>query len=166
MLFLLCKLQAHKSIITLSTFRKVPERHQQVDYKIIVNGWIFFYKSNGELGKDQDWLNKAGYIIAEFNCHGISNLLTQFNEYFHFPSYFRNNLDALNDCMEDIEISGTGLVIVLKNLDKLKKEDSECLLNILVNIARSNFILGKRMLVLAHVAGMDFMIEQSKVSHV
>jgi RNAse (barnase) inhibitor barstar len=147
----------------MSTFKKTPELYGQVDYQIIRDGFIRFYKSIGELGNDSAWLGKAGYSVTEFNCHGISNLLEQFNEFFHFPSYFRNNLDALNDCLEDIEISHPGLVIVLKNLDNLKRDDSSVLLEILLNRARLNFIMGERMLILVQAADDSFRIEQLKL---
>jgi RNAse (barnase) inhibitor barstar len=147
----------------MSTFRESPELYKQIDYKIVRNGCFLFYRSSGELGNDLMQLDKSGYTIAEFNCHGISNLLEQFNKQFHFAPYFRNNLDALNDCIEDIEINGTGLVIALKNLDNLKKDDSEMLLEILVNRAQMNFIIGKRLLILAHSNNAVFRLEPLKI---
>lgn len=148
----------------MSTFKKTPEIYGQIDYQVVRNGCVRFYRNVGSLGADITWLDKAGYLVTEFNCHGISNLLEQFNEYFHFPSYFRNNLNALNDCLDDIEISGTGLVIALKNVDNLKKDDSEALLEILLNHAHMNFIVGKRLLILAHSNNATFSIEPIKIT--
>lgn len=148
----------------MSTFKESPDLYKQIDFQIVRNGFIRFYQNAGELGNDVIELDKSGYTITEFNCHGISNLLEQFNGYFHFPPYFRNNLDALNDYIQDIGISGVGLVIVLRNLDNLKKEDCEALLEILVSQAQMNFIIGKRMLILAHSSGIAFRMESFKIT--
>ncbi len=148
----------------MSAFKEHPELHKQVDYQIAVNGWVQFYRSNGALGNDQNWLDQAGYTTAEFHCHGLSHLFDQFNEYFHFPSYFHHNLNSFNDCLRDIEINGIGLIIVLKNLDNLKKEDSESLLEILIDLARLNFIVGKRVFILAHAVHSDFRLEHIKLN--
>lgn len=148
----------------MSTFKESPELYKQIDFQIVRNGFIRFYENAGELGNDVMELDKSGYTITEFNCHGIRNLLEQFNEYFHFPPYFRNNLDTLNDCIQDIGISGVGLVMVLRNLDNLKKEDCEALLEILISQAQMNFIIGKRMLILAHSSGVAFRMEPLKIT--
>lgn len=148
----------------MSTFKESPELYKRIDYQVVRNGFIRFYQNTGELGKDVIALDQFGYTITEFNCNGISNLLEQFNEYFHFPSYFRNNPDAFNDCLEDINISGIGLVIVLRNLDNLKKEDGETVLEILVKQAQMNFIIGKRLLILAHSSGVGFRMESVKIT--
>ncbi len=153
-----------KSFNSMSTFKESPELYKQIDYQVVRNGFVRFYQSAGELGNDLMELDKSGYTITEFNCHGISNLLEQFNEYFHFPPYFRNNLDALNDCLEDIGISGVGLVIVLRNLDNLKKEDAETLLEILIKQAQVNFIVGKRLLILAHSSSIAFRMEPFRIT--
>ncbi len=147
----------------MSTFKESPERYKQIDYQIVSDGFVRFYENAGELGNDVMELDKSGYTITEFNCHGINSLLGQFNEYFHFPPYFRNNLDALNDCIQDIGISGVGLVIVLRNLENLKKEDCEALLEILVRQAQMNFIIGKRLLILAHSSEIAFRMESFKI---
>lgn len=148
----------------MSIFKESPELCKQIDYQIVRNGFIRFYEKTGELGSDVMELDKSGYTITEFNCHGISNLLEQFNEYFQFPAYFRNNLDAFNDCIADIDISGIGLVMVVRNLDNLKKEDVETLLEILVKQAQMNFIVGKRLLILAHSSGVAFRMELLKIT--
>lgn len=148
----------------MSAFKESPELYKQIDYQVVRNGFIRFYQNAGELGGDVMELDKSGYTITEFNCHGISNLLEQFNEYFQFPAYFRNNLDAMNDCIQDIDISGVGLVIVLKNMDNLKKEDAETLLEILIKQAQMNFIIGKRLLILAHSSGITFRMEPFRIT--
>src|SRR6266540_3769349 len=112
----------------MSTFKNTPELHKKVDYQVIANGWFQLYFSNGAIGADTVWLENEGYEIAEFNCRGISDLLNQFKEYFNFPAYFHHNFDSLNDCLRDIEIKGIGLVVILKHIDSLKKDETDSLL--------------------------------------
>lgn len=127
----------------MSTFKITPELHKRIDYQIISNGWLQLYFSHGVLKEDLSWLEKEGYEILQFNCSHLNHLMEQFKEQFRFPNYFHNNLDSLNDCLRDIEIRGIGIAIVLKNIDNLKKEFSDNLLEIFVNMARLNFIVGK-----------------------
>jgi len=106
----------------MSIFKNTLEVHKRVDYQIFSNGWFQLYFSSGAIGLDKTWLETEGYEIAEFSCHGFSNLMSQFNEYFSFPAYFHHNLNSLNDCMRDVEIKKIGLVIILKNIEGLKKD--------------------------------------------
>ena len=143
----------------MSTFKDIPETQHRIDYQIIANGWFQLYYSNGVLGSDITWLENEGYEILQFSCGGKSNLLEQFREQFMFPEYFHHNFNSLNDCLRDIEIRGIGMAIVLRNIDSLKKDISDSLLNIFVNMARLNFIVGKRVLILAQVNDKDFRAE-------
>lgn len=143
----------------MSTFKDSPELHQRVDYRIIINGWHKVYFGNAALDADIVWLDKDNYEIVEFSCHGLSNLFSQFNAQFNFPAYFHHSFDSLNDCLQDIEIKRTGLVIVLKHLDNLKTDDALCLLNMLVHKARLEFVIGKRLLILVQVDDKDFQTE-------
>ena len=143
----------------MSTFKNIPEIFKRIDYQIIANGWFQLYFSNGVLRSDITWLEKENYEIAEFSCRGLSNLFNQFNDYFHFPNYFWHNFNSFNDCLRDIEIKGIGLAIVLKHIDSLKKDVADILLDILVNMARLNFIVGKRVLIMAQVDDNKFRAE-------
>jgi RNAse (barnase) inhibitor barstar len=143
----------------VSTFKITPELHQRIDYQIISNGWFQLYYSNSVLGTDISWLESEGYEILQFNCSEKSNLLEQFREQFRFPKYFHHNFNSLNDCLRDIEIRGIRMAIVLKNVNSLKKDISDSLLDIFVNMARLNFIVGKRVLILVQVNDKDFKAE-------
>ncbi len=139
----------------MSTFRITPELNKRIDYQIISNGWFQLYFSNSVLETDISWLESEGYEILQFSCGGKSNLLEQFREQFQFPKYFHHNFNSLNDCLRDIEIRGIGMAIVLRNIDSLKKDISDSLLDIFVNMARLNFVVGKRVLILAQVNDKD-----------
>lgn len=140
----------------MSTFRETPDLHKRIDYQIVENGWFQLYYSNRSISEDILWLEKNKYEIAEFTCNGLDNLLKQFKEYFYFPAHFHNNFNSLNDCLRDIEIKKNGLVIILKQLDSLKNETINNLLNIFINHARLNFIIGKRLLIIGQVNNKDF----------
>jgi RNAse (barnase) inhibitor barstar len=140
----------------LSIFKLTPKLSKKIDYQIVKNGWLQLYLSNGTLENDISWLESEGYEIIQFNCISKRILLDQFKKQFQFPTYFHNSLDSLADCLEDIEVKGIGMALILKKLDTLKKEDSDSILDILINVARLKFIIGKRVLILGQVNDRDF----------
>ncbi|KAF2082701.1 barstar family protein [Flavobacterium sharifuzzamanii] len=140
----------------MSSFKNSPELYKKIDYQIVANGWFQLYLSNTILGNDIEWLENEGYEIVQFKCNSESKLFEQFREQFLFPKYFHHNLNSLNDCLRDIEIKGIGMAIVFKNADSLKKDILDRVLDIFVNMARLNFIIGKRVLILVQVNNNDF----------
>lgn len=148
----------HENLLTgqMSAFKNTPELRERVDYQIIANGWFQLYSGPGGIDADKLWLENEGYEIAEFDCHGMSNLLNQLKEHFDFPPYFHHSFYSLDDCLENIEISGIGLVVIFKHIDSLAKHEIKCLLEIFVEKARRNFIIGKRLLILALAGDNSF----------
>lgn len=67
--------------------------------------------------------------------HSKKDLLGAFADVLEFPSYFGNNWDALEDCLEDSDcLPGTGHVIHLRNADSTQRSlggDWDTLLDIL-----------------------------------
>jgi RNAse (barnase) inhibitor barstar len=143
----------------MSSFKNSSELFKKIDYQIIANGWFQLYLSSAILGNDIGWLENEGYEIIQFECNTENNLFEQFREQFLFPKYFHHNLNSLNDCLKDIETKGIGMAIVFKNADNLKKDILYKILDTFVNMARLNFIIGKRILILVQVNNKDFNID-------
>jgi RNAse (barnase) inhibitor barstar len=140
----------------VSSFKDTLETKSKIDYQVIANGWHKIYYDNGNMETDLSLLEEHGYEILKFKCKSTSNLYKMINDHFKFPDYFHHNLDSLADCLEDINIKGIGMAIVFKNMDNLNEIDVINFLDIFINLARLKFIIGKRLLILAHVNDKDF----------
>jgi hypothetical protein len=71
----------------------------------------------------------------------------------HFPDYYGRNLDALNDCMRDIEPAeeSTGFVLVFTGYDRFADScpyDAQVVLDIFASHARHAALFGQRMICL------------------
>ena len=143
----------------MATFKDNSDSRQRIDFRIISNGWFQLYLSQGVLSKDVRWLEEEGYEVVCLDCSEPSSLMAQIKNRLSLPPYFHDNLDSLNDCLRDIRIKGIGLVVVFNHLDCLKIPDIHDILDVFVNTAIQNFIVGKRMMVLGQVDDKHFEAE-------
>lgn len=60
-----------------------------------------------------------------------------------FPDYYGENFNALNDCLSDIEIKGSGVVIVFRNFQNLDKFIAHTLLDIFALNSRQHILFEK-----------------------
>ncbi len=75
----------------------------------------------------------------------IKNLL-------EFPDHYNGNLDALNDCLCDIEFGKfDGMVIALENYDEWHRKNKDCsetILDIMADCSYHHLLFGNRLAVL------------------
>ncbi len=66
--------------------------------------------------------------IAMLDCslfHDELGFFLELKKIFKFPSYFGNNLDAVQDCLTDLEwIKKTNIILIIQNSEKLIAEAS------------------------------------------
>lgn len=67
------------------------------------------------------------------------------------PDYYGSNFDALNECLLDLEIKETGLLIVLEHFDAWDQGKGHVLIEIIDRAARFHLLLGERMVLLIQV---------------
>lgn len=63
-------------------------------------------------------------VIDGADCRTTKRFLKEIAEAFKFPSYYGQNLDALNDCLNDLEWLGKpNYVLIVKNSNKFLSEE-------------------------------------------
>lgn len=127
------------------------EDFQEIDYELMQNSCItLFYRSEilNEFVKELEELN---YKIVEFDCRTwktVSDMFEQISDKLNFPDYFGKNLDALNDCLCDLDISDeSGKALVFTRFDDFAKREGETawhLLDIIAYNSRLYLLFGKR----------------------
>jgi RNAse (barnase) inhibitor barstar len=145
-----------KSNLETMIFEDNNDSWQRLDFRIIQRGWISLYSNESILSTDINWFKKENYKIIEFECENWLEEILMFNEInrkLKFPEYFGYNYDALNDCLSDIIIENSGLVIVFRNIDSgLNIDTIHNILDTFVTNARLHFLFGKRMIILVQVS--------------
>jgi len=128
---------------------------ERLDWRLLQNGCINLYWRSKILNEDVSWLEKHCYQINSMDCSGWDNLNVlhdAFAEELKFPDWYGKNLDALNDCLSDLEIAMEGgRVIVLRGFDGVAAkipEAAQGVMHILAKNARRFLLFGKRLIVL------------------
>ncbi|MBI1785573.1 barstar family protein [Candidatus Sumerlaeota bacterium] len=129
-----------------------PEDLDRTDWKLFQNGWITMYWKLGILDEDCSWLAQNGYQIYRLDCakwNSKSRALKELGAGLRFPDYYGQNLDALNDCLSDLEIPNNGgCAIVLLHYDKFAKVNravAQAILDILADRGRGFMLFGQRL---------------------
>ena len=133
-----------------------------LDWYLLQNGWASLYWRRSILNEDLKWLEEAGYEIVNFDCRTWNSdkiIHAQLKEKFGFPDYYGENFDALSDCLSDLNIIKTGLVIVFRHMDSIKKATAHTILDIIANNARYHLLFGSRLISLAQVDNPHFEID-------
>ncbi|MDB6121068.1 MAG: barnase inhibitor [Pedosphaera sp.] len=128
---------------------------ERLDWRLLQNGSITLYWRTEFLEEDLQWLKGRGYRIDAFDCakwEDETQLHRAFAESLQFPEYYGHNLDALNDCLSDLEIpESSGRVLIFQRFDMVASKMpyvAGAVLNILAGNARGFLLFGRRLIIL------------------
>jgi RNAse (barnase) inhibitor barstar len=150
-------------------FDNSPETFQRLDWDILQKGWASLYFKQAVLDEDIRWFNNNNFHVVEFDCKSwsdISSMHRNFKEALNFPDYYGNNLNALNDCLSDIEIVDAGLIIVFRRFDNIEMDLARSLVDIFAVNSRLHLLFGKKLITLIQVNNAGYRIEEGEVNFV
>ena len=91
---------------------------ERLDYRILRNSPVALYWNSEIWQKHIKWFEQNGYNIVKLDAEKWSSerlFHEDIEKGLQFPEYYGMNLDALNDCLRDIDFSDCdGLVIAIK----------------------------------------------------
>ena len=140
-------------------FKNEPKTWGRLDYEILSRGFLKPYSDYRVLENDIVWLKSEGYKIIQFDCEEWTNKEIMHNALhgqFDFPNYYGHNWDALQECLNEIEIQNNGLVVLFDNLDKVNIKMAHTLIDVFVSSAQRHLIFSQRLLVLVKVESRKF----------
>ena len=139
----------------MATFRDEAEEFQRVDWKLLQNGAVTLYFRSQVLLEHLEWLNRYDYRVDSFECSiwtGENEMHEALRCGLEFPPYYGRSLDALNDCLSDLEISDEGgRVVVLNRYDSFAAKcpyAAWAILEIMERNSRYHLLFGRRLIVL------------------
>ena len=138
----------------MALFQDTPADWQRLDWKILRNGWASLYYRPDVLEKDIEWFKTDGFAIFEFDCSTWVTDEDMHNELqakFDFPCYYGKNLDALNDCLSELQIGDAGHLVVFRNFDVVEAYIAFHVVDILAHNARDYMLIGKKLITLVQV---------------
>ena len=97
-------------------FSSDEETTQRRDFTILRDGGVALYWRPEALRMDLNWLESNEYNIVEFDAARWKNeeqMHDAIRSALSFPYYYGKNLDALNDCLTDLELTETGGVALV-----------------------------------------------------
>ena len=105
----------------MTAFNGSAEEFRRFDYSILQNGAINLYWRAEILHDDIEWLKNHSYQTNTFDCslwYSEKQMHDMLARELGFPGYYGRNLDALNDCLSDIDIpTDGGRVLIFHNYD-------------------------------------------------
>ncbi len=139
----------------MAAFRDDSDDFQRLDYALLQNGSITLYHRADFLAEDVDWLAAHDYRIDNFDCAAWQTkqeMLAAFASTLEFPPYFGQNLDALNDCLSDIDVQENGgRVLVFHRYDTFAAkmpDDAWTVLDIIETNSRLFLLFGQHLITL------------------
>jgi len=146
----------------MTSFTRDTSEWQRLDWRLLQNGGVALYFKQQVLLEGIGWLKENGYSIYEFFCdQWTSNdiMHADLQDKMHFPDYYGKNLDALNDCLSDIEPpEHGGVAVVLHGFDSFARAAgairypsasrtvAEFVLDIMASTSRYQMLTGSRFL--------------------
>jgi RNAse (barnase) inhibitor barstar len=134
------------------------DEENNLDWMILRNGSISLYRNRKYLDDDLQWLRLRGYRVYLIDCGtwmSDESMHTSLEESLSFPAYYGRNFNALKDCLEDLEVSYEGgLVIVLDSYDAYANgagstvDSAKTILHILAECSRYFLLRGLRFMTL------------------
>lgn len=138
------------------------QQYNTPEWDFFISGSIVKYFRMEKCKEQLTWFKANNYSEIKIDCsrmQSLDNFLKSIGVKLGFPDYYSGTLDALNDCLFDIEIAKRGLILVFENFDALyKKQPESCLavLNILYNASRVELGFGKLLFAAIQVNDRNF----------
>ena len=146
----------------MTSFRDDPTEWQRLDFRLMQNGPVAMYFSPAILNQDLAWLTANGYhtdTVDASHWRNAADMHAALSSSLQFPEYYGRNLDALADCLSDLQISAEGgRALLLRGFDSFvaaQPDLAHALVDILATAARGFLLLGHRFLVLIHSGRPD-----------
>lgn len=125
------------------------------DWEIARISPVCLFYREAVLKEAVDWLAQHGYVIHSFDADQWATK-AGFHESVKrelaFPDYYGRNLDAMNDCLRDLDIpTNGGVALVFRRYDSLKKTDgmfAQKVLDVLASAVYEHLVEGRRLLTL------------------
>lgn len=138
----------------MSAFR--DGERDRLDFQLLQVSPVALYFKREVLEEDLRWLAANHYAIDRLDASSWltkEDALDALAAQLAFPDYFGRNLDALNDCLRDLDVPDAGgRCVVFERYDAAVKtlgaELAWQLLDIFAGQARAHLLFGKRLLVL------------------
>ncbi|MFL5740222.1 MAG: barstar family protein [Flavisolibacter sp.] len=146
----------------MAIFRNNPDESQRLDWRILQNGWTNLYWQKSVLEKDLEWFKNEQFKIVDFDCKQWMNatiIHKALAKQLDFPDYYGENFNALNDCLSDLQVSESGIVIVFRYFQFVDKEIAHALLDIFAMNSRLHILFGKKLLTLVQVDEPNYQIK-------
>lgn len=127
-------------------------RHR--DKEILGDGPICMYHDNEVLNEDFAWFSGNNFEVFNMNCQTWTknNFHEKIKEALFFPDYYGENLNAFDDCLNDMfDTKYRGLVLIFRNFDnlvELHRPSSEGILDSITRTSRTWLIEGQRLICL------------------
>ena len=157
----------------MAIFRNEPEEFQRLDWALLQNGAVTLYFRPQVLAEDIEWLKQHDYRVDTFECSGWSDEGEMHEALSHgleFPDYYGHNLDALNDCIGDIEIPDEGgRVLVFNRYDSFAETVPQVawsVLDIMETNSRRLLLFGSRLIILVQSDDPEIFFEPVGASSV
>lgn len=147
----------------MAIFENTPDEWQRLDYIILRDGWASLYWRQGILDTDISWFKNEGYKVVLFDFtkwSDLNRLHEDLKKYLRFPEYYGKNFNALRDCLSDIEITETGLLIVFQHFQSFEKTIALGMLDIFANSSREHILFGERLLTLVQADDPNYQIDE------
>lgn len=139
----------------MGVFRDDPEDWQRLDLSLLKNGSVHLYFRPVVLEEDVEWLRGRGYRLDSFDCSAWGTTEAMHEELadrLEFPDYYGKNLDALNDCLSDIDVPDDGgRALVFHRYDAFAARARQAAWHVLDIIDRNawlHLLFGRRLLAL------------------
>jgi RNAse (barnase) inhibitor barstar len=134
---------------------KGDEWRERRDWNLLLNGACTLYFRPEILAQEVAWLREHSYEVRAFDCASWKSeeqFHTEVSQVLGFPDYYGGNLDALNDCLAEMDVPDEGgLALQFNRFDHLAHALPEFawhVLDIIEDNSRHHLLFGHRLIAL------------------
>jgi RNAse (barnase) inhibitor barstar len=140
----------------MAAFSPDASTEHVLDWTILQNGGVSLYRNRAFLTEDVAKLEAIGYRSVQFNCSTwwtLEKMYDEIEQALRFPAYCGRNLNAVWDCLHDIDVPDVGgLLIVLDGFASFAggsgSEVAFRLVDLLAGASRYHMLMGRRLILL------------------